>query len=194
RGRPQVARWTGHHPVAGGPRARRRSGLRARGRARPRRRAPAHRAGERRRGRRGALRARCRAGARLARRARGPDARLRSAWLPGALARRPARHAVRRQRAARGAGARARPRAARDRGLNPTRGLDARSTAATHRALLEARQAGAAVLLISEDLDELRALADRLVVLFGGRIVGAGRGGVLGVEAIGRLMTGSTAR
>ncbi len=74
--------------------------------------------------------------------------------------------------------------------LNPTRGLDARSTAATHRALLEARQAGAAVLLISEDLDELRALADRLVVLCGGRIVGAGRRGDLGVEEIGRLMTG----
>jgi simple sugar transport system ATP-binding protein len=78
--------------------------------------------------------------------------------------------------------------------LNPTRGLDARSTAATHRALLEARQAGAAVLLISEDLDELRALADRLVVLFGGRIVGAGRRADLGVEEIGRLMTGSQAR
>jgi general nucleoside transport system ATP-binding protein len=75
--------------------------------------------------------------------------------------------------------------------LNPTRGLDARSTAATHRALLEGRQAGAAVLLISEDLDELRALADRLVVLFGGRIVGAGHRAELAVEAIGRLMTGS---
>jgi simple sugar transport system ATP-binding protein len=78
--------------------------------------------------------------------------------------------------------------------LNPTRGLDARSAAATHRALLEARQAGAAVLLISEDLDELRALADRLVVLFGGRIVGAGRRADLGVEEIGRLMTGGPAR
>ena len=78
--------------------------------------------------------------------------------------------------------------------LNPTRGLDARSTAATHRALLEARQAGVAVLLISEDLDELRTLADRLVVLFGGRVVGAGRRGEFGVEGIGRLMTGSAAR
>ena len=78
--------------------------------------------------------------------------------------------------------------------LNPTRGLDARSTAATHRALLEARGGGAAVLLISEDLDELRTLADRLVVLFGGRIVGAGRRADLGVEEIGRLMTGSPVR
>jgi simple sugar transport system ATP-binding protein len=78
--------------------------------------------------------------------------------------------------------------------LNPTRGLDARSTAATHRALLEAREAGTAVLLISEDLDELRALADRLVVLFGGRIVGTGARLDLGIEEIGRLMTGSPAR
>jgi len=75
--------------------------------------------------------------------------------------------------------------------LNPTRGLDARSTAATRRALLDARDAGAAVLLISEDLDELLALADRLVVLFRGRIVGAGRPAELGVETIGHLMTGS---
>ena len=77
--------------------------------------------------------------------------------------------------------------------LNPTRGLDARSTAATHQALLAAREAGAAVLLISEDLDELRALADRLVVLFRGRVVGAGRPAELGVETIGHLMTGSAA-
>ncbi|HEU5195781.1 MAG TPA: ATP-binding cassette domain-containing protein, partial [Methylomirabilota bacterium] len=75
--------------------------------------------------------------------------------------------------------------------LNPARGLDARSTAATHRALLAAREAGAAVLLISEDLDELRAVADRLVVLFRGRVVGAGRPAELSVETIGHLMTGS---
>ena len=75
--------------------------------------------------------------------------------------------------------------------LDPARGLDARSTAATRRALLAAREAGAAVLLISEDLDELCALADRLVVLFGGRIVGAGRPADFAVETIGHLMTGS---
>ena len=75
--------------------------------------------------------------------------------------------------------------------LNPARGLDARSTAATRHALLAAREAGAAVLLISEDLDELRALADRLVVLFRGRIVGAGRPADFAVETIGHLMTGS---
>ena len=47
------------------------------------------------------------------------------------------------------------------------------------------------MLLISEDLDELRALADRLVVLFRGRIVGAGRPADFAVETIGHLMTGS---
>jgi ABC-type uncharacterized transport system ATPase subunit len=74
--------------------------------------------------------------------------------------------------------------------LDPTRGLDARSTRATRRALLDAREAGAGVLLISEDLDELRALADRLVVLFRGRLVGTARPADLSLQEIGRLMTG----
>lgn len=77
--------------------------------------------------------------------------------------------------------------------LNPTRGLDARSATTTRDALLAARDAGAAVLLISEDLDELLALADRLVVLFRGRIVGTGRPGELSVDDIGHLMTGTPA-
>lgn len=47
------------------------------------------------------------------------------------------------------------------------------------------------MLLISEDLDELLALSDRLVVLFRGRVVGAGRPGELGVDEIGYLMTGT---
>jgi simple sugar transport system ATP-binding protein len=75
--------------------------------------------------------------------------------------------------------------------LDPTRGLDARSTAATRDALGQARDGGAAVLLISEDLDELRSLADRLVVLVRGRVVDAGRPADAGVETIGRLMTGA---
>jgi simple sugar transport system ATP-binding protein len=59
--------------------------------------------------------------------------------------------------------------------LNPTRGLDVRSALAARLILLAARDGGAAVLLISEDLDELRALSDRLVVLFRGRVVAGGR-------------------
>ncbi|OEC36808.1 simple sugar transport system ATP-binding protein [Pseudomonas cuatrocienegasensis] len=54
---------------------------------------------------------------------------------------------------------------------SPSRGLDVRAGAAVHQRLLAARDAGAAVLLISEDLDEVLALADRIGVMSGGRIV-----------------------
>jgi len=54
---------------------------------------------------------------------------------------------------------------------HPTRGVDVRAAATIRRALLDAAQRGAAVLLISTDLDELRALADRIVVMRGGAIV-----------------------
>ncbi|MDB5773966.1 MAG: transporter ATP-binding protein [Herbaspirillum sp.] len=53
---------------------------------------------------------------------------------------------------------------------SPSRGLDVRAGAEVHRRLLEARDAGAAVLLISEDLDEVMALADRIGVMVAGRI------------------------
>lgn len=74
-----------------------------------------------------------------------------------------------------------------------TRGLDAQSTSAAQRALLQARQRGAGVLLISEDLEELFLLSDRLVVLYGGRIVGRFRPEETDGYALGRLMTGSQA-
>jgi general nucleoside transport system ATP-binding protein len=51
---------------------------------------------------------------------------------------------------------------------NPTRGLDAAATAATHRQLLAARDAGAAIVLYSSDLDEVLELADRVLVMFAG--------------------------
>jgi simple sugar transport system ATP-binding protein len=53
----------------------------------------------------------------------------------------------------------------------PTRGLDVRACAAVHRRLLSARDAGAAVVLISEDLDEVLGIADRIGVMTRGRIV-----------------------
>jgi ABC-type uncharacterized transport system ATPase subunit len=53
---------------------------------------------------------------------------------------------------------------------NPNRGLDVRACAAVHQRLLSARDDGAAIVLISEDLDEILALADRIGVLSGGRI------------------------
>jgi simple sugar transport system ATP-binding protein len=72
-----------------------------------------------------------------------------------------------------------------------TRGLDAQSSRAAQRALLQARARGAAVLLISEDLEEIFLLSDRLVVLYAGRIVGRFRPEETGAVEVGRLMTGS---
>jgi general nucleoside transport system ATP-binding protein len=54
---------------------------------------------------------------------------------------------------------------------SPSRGLDVRATAAVHSRLLAARAAGAAVVLISEDLDEVLRLADRVGVMTRGKIV-----------------------
>jgi ABC-type uncharacterized transport system ATPase subunit len=53
---------------------------------------------------------------------------------------------------------------------SPTRGLDVRACVAVHAALIRARDAGAAILLISEDLDEIMALSGRIGVIAGGRI------------------------
>jgi len=75
----------------------------------------------------------------------------------------------------------------------PTRGLDVRSAIAARQLLLAARDAGAGVLLISEDLGELFALSDRLVVLFRGRIAGEGRPGNITMAEVGHLMTGTAA-
>jgi simple sugar transport system ATP-binding protein len=55
--------------------------------------------------------------------------------------------------------------------VQPTRGLDLGAMANVHARLREARDAGAAVLLVSLDLDEVRALGDRILVMAGGRVV-----------------------
>jgi general nucleoside transport system ATP-binding protein len=52
----------------------------------------------------------------------------------------------------------------------PTRGLDVANTAHVHQQLLDARQGGAGILLISEDLDELIALSDQISVMYRGCI------------------------
>ena len=56
--------------------------------------------------------------------------------------------------------------------VNPTRGLDVAATAHVHATLTDAARGGAAVLLISTDLDELAALCSRLFVLYRGRLAG----------------------
>ncbi len=73
----------------------------------------------------------------------------------------------------------------------PTRGLDVLSAIAARRLLSELREDGGGVLLISEDLDELCSLSDRLVVLHEGRIVGAFLPHEIDRHKIGHLMTGS---
>ena len=54
---------------------------------------------------------------------------------------------------------------------SPTRGLDIAATQYVHEMLLEARRSGIGVLLISEDLEELLILCDRIAVMYGGRIM-----------------------
>jgi simple sugar transport system ATP-binding protein len=72
----------------------------------------------------------------------------------------------------------------------PSRGLDVGATAEVHRRLLEARGRGAAVVLISEDLDELLALSDRIAVLTRGRLSAAEPVETLTLERLGLLMAG----
>jgi general nucleoside transport system ATP-binding protein len=72
-----------------------------------------------------------------------------------------------------------------------TRGLDVQSTQAARQALLQARDHGAGVLLISEDLEELFQYTDRLVVMHAGQIVGDFRTSEADLYEVGRLMTGS---
>jgi simple sugar transport system ATP-binding protein len=73
---------------------------------------------------------------------------------------------------------------------NPCFGLDFAAAAQIRNRLVEARDRGAAVLLLSEDLDEVLDLSDRIVVLFAGRIVHDVRGDRAGRAEIGRHMAG----
>jgi general nucleoside transport system ATP-binding protein len=72
----------------------------------------------------------------------------------------------------------------------PTRGLDVGATEYVRSELLARRAAGSAILLVSEDLDELLALADRLIVLYEGRIVGEMLATSADPEHLGLLMAG----
>jgi ABC-type uncharacterized transport system ATPase subunit len=72
----------------------------------------------------------------------------------------------------------------------PTRGLDVGAIEAIHRLLLELRAQGAAILLVSGDLDEILALADRVDVMYEGRIVGSFDARTADIQEVGLLMTG----
>jgi general nucleoside transport system ATP-binding protein len=75
--------------------------------------------------------------------------------------------------------------------LYPTRGLDARSTSALRGVLLAARERGAGILVVSEDLDELFEMSDRLLVLYRGAIAGEFPPEQFRADAIGPLMVGA---
>ena len=72
----------------------------------------------------------------------------------------------------------------------PTRGVDIGATEYIHSQLLQQREAGTAVFLISEDLDEIRTLSDRIAVMYEGRIMGVVNRDQATVDQIGLLMAG----
>ena len=72
----------------------------------------------------------------------------------------------------------------------PTRGLDVGAVSYVHGRLLSARRAGGSVLLISEDLDEILSLADRIVVMYRGRMSAAMPRAGISIERLGLMMAG----
>jgi len=74
--------------------------------------------------------------------------------------------------------------------LNPTFGLDVGATEYIRKILLEQRDEGAAILLLSGDLDEILQMSDRLAVMYNGQIMGIVRPGEVSVEEIGLMMSG----
>jgi general nucleoside transport system ATP-binding protein len=80
--------------------------------------------------------------------------------------------------------------------VQPTRGLDVGAIEGVHRLLLAQREAGAALLLISEELEELLSLSDRLYVIYEGRIMGEVKVDAAAeahdlIGTIGQMMTGT---
>jgi len=76
---------------------------------------------------------------------------------------------------------------------NPTRGLDVGATEAVRGLLLKAAGDGVGILLISEDLDEILLLADRIAVIYEGRIVGVVPRSAADVQHLGLMMAGVSA-
>ncbi|MDP2995832.1 MAG: ABC transporter ATP-binding protein [Anaerolineales bacterium] len=80
--------------------------------------------------------------------------------------------------------------------VQPTRGLDVGAIEGVHRLLLDQRESGAAILLMSEELEELLSLSDRVFVIYEGLIMGEVKIGQAEpthelIETIGQMMTGT---
>jgi simple sugar transport system ATP-binding protein len=73
---------------------------------------------------------------------------------------------------------------------SPTRGLDVGATEQVRNQILAERDAGIGVLLVSEDLDELLSLSDRILVLYEGEVVGEFQAEDATPEQLGLLMAG----
>ena len=76
----------------------------------------------------------------------------------------------------------------------PTRGLDVGSIEFIHKQVIERRNAGVAVLLVSAELDEVLELSDRILVMYRGRVVGSFAADEAQREQVGRLMATGEAR
>ncbi len=74
----------------------------------------------------------------------------------------------------------------------PTRGLDVGAVNYVHEQLLAARKRGAAILLISEDIDELLSLSDRIAVMFRGQLSKAGPRESVTIKDLGLMMAGQS--
>ncbi|MBL7182857.1 MAG: ABC transporter ATP-binding protein [Anaerolineae bacterium] len=75
--------------------------------------------------------------------------------------------------------------------VHPTRGLDIGATESVRNLLLKQREEGAAILLISEDLDELLTVSDRVAVMYEGEIMGVVDAEDADIEEIGLMMAGT---
>ncbi len=75
----------------------------------------------------------------------------------------------------------------------PTRGIDVGSIEYIHKRIIEARDKGVGVLIVSTELDEVLALSDRILVMFRGRIAGEFEAGKVSMSEIGLAMAGAAA-
>ena len=73
----------------------------------------------------------------------------------------------------------------------PVRGLDIKATESIHKILVQEKSRGAGVLLVSEDLDEIFQLSDRVAVMYEGTFMGILPVGEVGLEQIGMAMAGA---
>jgi len=72
----------------------------------------------------------------------------------------------------------------------PTRGVDIGAAAYIHERLIEQRNAGTAIVVVSEDLDEVLSLSDRILVMYEGEIISEVEAGTSSREALGLMMAG----